>query len=248
MADRTYYDILKINPIDGAEMVWIPAGEFLMGTAEAEVDAWLKSDASLNQEDFADEMPQRKITLDGYWIYKTPVTVKQYRFFCQKTNRDMSKVPGQQDDHPIANVSWEDAKAYCKWAGAQLPTEAQWEKAARGSDGRRYPWGNEWDKSKCAYYSKYPVGSYPQGISPYGVLDMAGNVWQWCADWYKEDYYKTAPSHNPQGPATGQSRVVRGGSWFYYYPYDFRSAFRYDVEPDIRNDDDGFRCVSGLKE
>lgn len=236
----------RINARDEAEMVWIPPGEFLMGTGEAEVDAWLKSDASLTQAHFADEMPQRKVTLDGYWIYKTPVTVKQYRFYCQKTNRELPEQPSKsQDNCPVVNVTWDDAVAYCKWAGTQLPTEAQWEKAARGTDGRQYPWGKEWDSGKCASSTIEKVGSFPQGISPYGVLDMAGNVWQWCADWYDENYYKAAPNTNPTGPTneTG-ARALRGGSWFYSGPFFFRCATRYWSGPTDWTVDRGFRCVA----
>jgi formylglycine-generating enzyme required for sulfatase activity len=132
------------------------------------------------------------------------------------------------------NVSWDGAAAYAQWAGASLPTEAQWEKAARGTDGRVYPWGNAWDASKaqCSKEkwgdAKTPaaVGSFLTGASPFGCLDMAGNVWEWCADWYDAGYYKTASAKNPTGPATGTSRVLRGGSWSGDTPDDFRAAYR----------------------
>ena len=167
-----------INPKDGAEMVWVPAGEFLMG--------------STDDEGVRDERPQRKVYLDGYWMYKTEVTVAQYRKFCEATNREMPEAPewGWKEDHPVVNVSWHDAVDYAKWAGASLPTEAQWEKAARGTDGRVFPWGNEWDAGACANSVSWslkgtkPVGSCPAGASPYGCVDMAGNAWEWCADWY----------------------------------------------------------------
>ena len=152
----------RTNPKDGAAMLYIPAGEFTMGS---------------NEND--DEKPQRKVNLDGYWIYKREVTVAQYRKFCRATNRQMPEAPswGCKDHHPIVNVSWDDAKAYADWAGVALPTEAQWEKAARGIDGREYPWGNEWDSSKYAnsdgtrVSSTKPVGSYTVDDSPYGAVD-----------------------------------------------------------------------------
>ena len=123
----------RINPKDGAVMVYVPAGEFVMG-----------------DDQMPRSSPRRTVTLDAFWIYKNDVTVAQYRKFCQATGRQMPQTPtwGWKDDHPVVNVTWDDAKAYCDWAGAALPTEAQWEKAARGTDGRMYPWGNEWDAGK----------------------------------------------------------------------------------------------------
>jgi len=201
--------ITRINPKDGATMVYVPAGEFLMGSKDGE-----------GQDD---ERPQHKVFLTGYWIYRTEVTVAQYKKFCQATGRVMATDPPWkwQDDHPVVNVFWDDAAAYAQWANAALPTEAQWEKAARGTDSRVYPWGNDWDGEKCQNSvggknagKTAPVGSMPAGASPYGCLDMAGNVWEWCADWYDAGYYKNAPARNPTGPATGTTRVLRGGSWF----------------------------------
>jgi formylglycine-generating enzyme required for sulfatase activity len=229
----------KLNPQDGAAMVWVPAGEFTMGDIDGE-----------------DEVPQRRVYVDGYWVYKNLVTVAQYRRFCTATGRQMPEVPswGWQDTHPVVNVSWEDAKAYCEWAGTSLPTEAQWEKAARGVDGRMYPWGNEfstshlWSSKKEGGDAKStaPVGSFPSGASPYGALDMAGNVWQWCADWYDEKYYANAPKRNPTGPNTGQSRVLRGGSWDFVSPVYFRTVDRDFVPPGFYSHFVGFRCVQGL--
>ena len=226
-----------INPKDGAEMVYVPAGEFLMGSPEGTGND--------------DEHPQRRVYLDGFWIDKTEVTVAQYRRFCQATGRQMPDAPpwGWQDDHPVVNVTWNDAAAYAAWAGERLPTEAEWEKAARGTDGRQYPWGNGWDAGKCANNSSTTkaVGSYPSGASPYGALDMAGNVMEWCADWYDVSYYGTAPSRNPVGPLSGNWMVLRGGSWPYDHASDFRcAARRYFTGPDCRTGDCGFRCVRGL--
>ncbi len=233
----------KTNPKDGAEMILIPAGDFLMGSTDADK---LADDR---------EKPQHKVYLDAYYMYKTEVTVAQYRKFCTATDRKMPNAPdwGWQDTHPIVNVTWNDAKAYADWAGAILPTEAQWEKAARGGDGRIYPWGNTWDATKCANRENsgngnttrgtHPVGSFPTGASPYGVMDMAGNAWEWCADWYGAGYYKNSPLKNPIGPATGECRVMRGGSWFNSYGI-CRGALRTDGDPGDNDDGFGFRCAS----
>jgi len=230
---------IQINPKDGMEMVYVPAGEFLMGSDE-----------------YKNEQPPHTVDIDGYWIYKTPVTVAQYRAFCRATGRDMPSAPDWvwRNIHPVVNVNWDDAQAYATWAGATLPTEAQWEKAARGTDGRVYPWGNDWDAGKvqCSKIEvrdaerTAPVGRYPAGASPYGCLDMSGNVWEWCADWYDKDYYQNAPTLNPTGPATGTKRSLRGGSWLYYEPRYFRAAFRYSHAPSFRYCHVGFRCIMRL--
>jgi formylglycine-generating enzyme required for sulfatase activity/outer membrane protein assembly factor BamB len=223
----------RVNPKDGAAMVLVPAGEFLMGSKEG--------------EGFQGEFPQRKVMLDDYYIYKYLVTVDEYRRFCHETVRTMPPEPSWkwQDTHPIVNVTWDDARAYAAWAGAALPTEAQFEKAARGADGRTFVWGNTFTKSTChtSDGKTAPVGSYPTGISPYGALDMAGNVWEWCSDWYDPDYYASAPAHNPPGPPTGTTRVLRGGSWGFNVAEFFRVAYRNRCLPGCRYGDYGFRCV-----
>ncbi len=204
---------VMVHPKDGAKMVWVPAGMFFMGSSDAEIARWCKDHPADKPETLENEKPQHALYLDGYWIYQHDVTVAQYRNFCEETGRQMPVAPGWGwiDDHPIVRVSWEDAHAYAEWAGAALPTEAEWEKAARGTDGRIYPWGNEWDVSKCSNAVEYnpgqtrPIDTYPSGDSPYGCSDMAGNVWQWCADWYGEDYYRHSPAVNPSGPESGTS-------------------------------------------
>lgn len=161
------------------------------------------------------------------------------------------------DSRPVVGVSWEDAAAYCKWLSGKLgvqfklPTEAQWEKAARGTDGRKYPWGNtEPDKTLANFGYEVdkttPVGSYPKGASPYGLLDMAGNVREWCRDWYRKRYYKSAPDKNPTGPKSGSSRVYRSGSWG-DGASDLRCAYRYSSEPSYRSDALGFRLCQDDK-
>jgi len=208
--------VAKMNPEDGPLMITIPAGKFIMGS---------------NDEN-GDEKPVHTVYLDTYQIGKYEVTVAQYRKFCKATGKKMPEAPrlGWKNDHPIVNVSWYDASAYCKWAGGRLPTEAEWEKAARGTDGRTYPWGDTWDKNKCAngelhLASTVSVGSYPADASPYGCMDMAGNVWEWCADWSGGDYYRTSPSRNPKGPSKGNFRVLRGGGWFHEPPQPPPSSF-----------------------
>jgi len=218
---------------DGMVLVYIPAGEFTMGSNEG-----------LDRE-----KPPHRVYLDGYWMGKTEVTVKQFQAFIDFTHnkttaeKENSRYywnnPGfsQNENHSVGSLSWNDAMEYCTWLSKikglrfTLPTEAQWEKGSRGTDGRKYPWGdnepyyngkwyanyrakNEWEKKgEDGFSYSSPVGSYPQGASHYGLLDMAGNVWEWCSDWYLKDYYKESPGFNPVGPSTGDWRVIRGGAW-----------------------------------
>ncbi len=243
------------------EMVYIPASSFLMGNNGSE--GW----------SYDDEFPQHSVYLSGYWIGKYEVTRGEYRRFMQATGRaapayweayqdwsypyDDGNGFTQTDDHPVVGVTWYDAEAYCAWAGGQLPTEAQWEKAARwtGSYPNVYPWGNAWDAERCnnSYdtnpagggyqgWQTAPVGSYPSGASPYGLQDMAGNVWEWCSDWYSGSYYSVSPSTDPQGPSSGSYRVLRGGGW-YYDDYDNRCADRDNYDPYYWNSGGGFRLV-----
>lgn len=263
----------RTNPKDGAEMVLVPAGPFKMGMDPMPMDQEQRE--QLNT-------PKHEVTLDGYWIYKYPVTVKQYRKYLEANKEQKpnwmftGKMPdeplwGWRDDHPMVNVTWGEAVGYAKWAGAELPTEAQWEKAARGTDERLYPWGNNWDPEACVHSDKVfcdakgtrPVGSCPKNVSPYGVMDMAGNVWQFCDDRFRKDWYSRAETTNPKGPPqyieipksetnpnggreySGGS-VTRGGSWALCAPKVFQTVdrdFYTGVDLAYAGMDTGFRCV-----
>ena len=226
----------RVNSKDGAEMVYVPAGPFVIGLYHG-----------LNESGI--------VTMDAYWIFKNDVTVAQFRKFCRATGRKMPDPPpwGWKDNHPVVNVSWNSAKAYCDWARVRLPTYAQWEKAARGTDGRNYPWGDKGDPGKLRYSkeqegdagSTAPVGSFPAGASPCGCLDKAGNVFQWCADWNDGSLNLKRAKHNPQGPTTGRFRELRGSSW--YLPpnrgVDFRCGQGMGAEPTNSTDNWGFRAV-----
>ena len=277
VSDNTQHQI-RTNATDGAEMVFVPAGDFTMGSSEDQINSiyqeGVKVIPSLSRLEYEAEGPQHKVYLDGYWIYKTPVTVSQYKKFSAATGHPMPDTPewGWKDDHPIVNVLWSDAEAYSRWAGVHLPSEAQWEKAARGTDARQYPWGNKWDETRLQCSKRAPsdagrtapVGSFPTGASPYGCLDMAGNVWEWCEDWYGADYYKKSPERNPTGPESGSYRVMRGGSWRYGGPISFmfrvsdRSRQAPEGSTSVRDPDSGglwkahdemgFRCVTAQQD
>ncbi|WP_319586128.1 SUMF1/EgtB/PvdO family nonheme iron enzyme [uncultured Desulfobulbus sp.] len=231
-------------------MVWVPKGKFWMGSTDAQIAKVLNEAPTLVREWYDNEQPLHTVYLSGYWIYKYEVTVAQYRKFCTKTGRLMPIAPDWRwiDSHPIVNVSWQDASAYAKWAEASLPTEAQWEKAARGTDGRIFPWGNQFDTSKCNESSKellrtQPVGSYPDGASPYGCMDMAGNAWEYCSDWYSADYYAKSPFRNPTGPKKGIEHSLRGGSWWDNMVNNERCSRRARILPASSDYHSGFRCV-----
>jgi len=225
---------------DGAIVVRVPAGEFLMGSPEGVGEA--------------PERPQHQVYVSEFLIDKTEVTWRQFQKFAAAKGIPLSPVPiwGTPDDYPASFIIWEQAQGYCTWVGGRLPTEAEWEKAARGTDGRRYSWGNMWEADRCNSQDGGPhrpesVGSYQHCLSPYGVLDMAGNMWEWCADWYDENYYAKSPPQNPMGPTSGVLRVLRGGSWMNLEEY-LRAAFRYKGDPTYRNSSYGFRCVQDVKE
>jgi formylglycine-generating enzyme required for sulfatase activity len=224
-----------INQVDGADLVWVPPGTFTMGSDRGE----------------RREQPAHVVAMQGFWIYKYPVTVAQYRRYYEALGRTLRAEPpwGWHDDHPVVNVTWLYAAGYADWAGAVLPTEAQWEYAARGADGRAYPWGDEWRPERCVNSAERPrtsvgaVGTALDGLSAHGAADMAGNVWEWTADWYDECYYARSPECDPPGPSAGTHRVVRGGSWGNCLPEDFRASTRAMCDPAARGCSIGFRCA-----
>ena len=227
---------VEINPLDGASMVYIPAGDFIMG-----------SDApSANP----DERPAHTVTLDAFWLYQTEVTNAQYHCCITEGACEGSLSRYPEDNLPAVNVNWFDAQAYCQWAGGDLPTEAQWEKGARGTDERPFPWGDVFPTCDLAnfincYQSKeIAVGSLPGGASPYGALDMAGNVWEWVRDWYDPEFYGVSPNSNPTGPVEVEEefRVQRGGS-FENDPDMLYVSIRSRSGPEKSDYRKGFRCV-----
>jgi sulfatase modifying factor 1 len=248
----------KVNARDGAEMIWVPAGSFTMGMGDEDIAKLVKERQGWKAEWFFGEKPKHTVTLDGYWIYKYEVTLAQYKKFCKETGRTVPDQPKWSSDaHPAVNITWEQAQAYGQWAGTRLPTEAEWEKAARGDDSRIFPWGNAWDEEKCNNWSDHqkigggyqalrgaPVGSYPASASPYGCQDMAGNAWEWVTDWYDPVYYADSPKMNPGGPEIGEMRVMRGGSWG-SSSKSLRTTTRNAEAPDLSyRDDGGFRCAA----
>ena len=238
--------IIELAPDVTMVFVRVPAGAFLMG-----------SDPSRDKQAESDEQPQHKVILDEYLIGKYPVTNRQYQAFTQAIHRKNGKIPAGKENHPVVFVNWQNAIDFCEWATkvsgvrVRLPREAEWEKAARGGDGRLYPWGDQApDAARSNFINNVqdttPVGKYsPQGDSPYGCADMAGNVWEWVADWYAEDFYKNSPDRNPSGPSSGQSCVLRGGSWGSSVSY-LRSASRDDNGPSGTGYGIGFRCACAI--
>jgi len=235
--------------VDLVPMVTIPAGEFLMGSPE--------------ETGRADERPQRSVYLDEFVIDQVEVTNERYLAFVASTGHRSPPNPYGTgplvsvkgiEQLPVVQATWYDAKAYCSWAKKRLPTEAEWEKAARGTDGRLFPWGNEPATSKRANFDReweeehtlHPVGSLPYGDSPYGVKDLSGNAREWVQDWYDPEYYQHAPDRNPQGPnKRGVVRSIRGGSW--HSPIsDITTTARGRGGFALQTHGTGFRCARGF--
>lgn len=240
---------LAVNRKDGSVMVHIPEGEFEMGDGKE------------------GNCPKHRVCLSAYWIGVFCVSNAQYLKFVEATGhrapdqsdhgraREIWKgrsFPKEKASHPVVCVSWNDAVAYGKWADCELATEAQWEKAARGPRGLIYPWGNDWDARRCrndrnkGSATTGPVFSYPGGTSGYGTYNQAGNIWEWCTDWYEDSYYGQSPKRDPLGPERGSDRVNRGGSWWPGVPALFRGAARTRAGPSFRAAGRGFRLVRTL--
>lgn len=241
------------------EMVSVPEGWFLMGSNKKE-----------DRYAYLPEMPQRKVFLDAFEIDKYEVTTVQFLKFVLAMGRsplidwryDGGNFQDTMANHPVMHVSWFDADAYCTWAGKRLPTEAEWEKAARGEDGRIYPWGSQAAGLSRSNFGRtglsgpvrdrperlllYPpiisVDKYDNAVSPYGLFQMSGNVAEWVADWYDKDYYKSAPERNPKGPEKGTQKSFRGGGWIDSTP-SVRVAQRNGTDPNTKMNWLGFRCA-----
>ncbi len=252
-----YEEFLSLK--DSTIFVYIPEGSFIMGNEDKYNDG--------------DESPQHQVYLKGFFISKYEITNRQYKKFCTETGHRYPEDPGFDEmkdyfnnypDCPVVNVSYYDALKYCEWAGYDLPTEAQWEKASRGDDKRMYPWGNHFPYWHNEYFANYdpgirdldgykytsPVDTYKNGQSPYGIYNMAGNVWEWCRDIYNEKFYKESPEKNPlckiPSGKHAKDRVVRGGS-FLFFSWNMRCSnrsFYYEMEgwKDL-----GFRVVKEVK-
>lgn len=296
-----------VNPIDGAALVWVPEGSFPMGSERSDVirlwrrhdwdQRWL--DTQVGGSTWIGELYRHDVRLDGFWLYRDPVTIGRYHRFMIDTghpapvdpqvhhSRNSAWLDGAPlsgaEELPVSSVSWDDAVAYASWAGARLPTEAEWEYAARGPEARLFPWGDDWDPSACRtaetiagqafrdndLWRRWLLGEdgdggwrrdhvaqldgptpndrYPRDRAWCGAIGLAGQVREWCADWYDPDYYRASPADNPTGPdrphGPGAGRVLRGGSWL-SPAYTSRGAQRLFYPPDSRDTNDhGFRCV-----
>jgi len=282
-----------LRPADRMPMVYVPAGEFVMGLDEADLRFAMVLCARHNpschlcdpERDacrldwFKDALPAHRVALDAFWMDQTEVTTAQYARCVRAgacTPPEKSSLYTNQayygnpaySRYPVLHVTWEQASAYCAWVGGRLPTEAEWEYAARGPQATRFPWGDEFDGARVnycdagcwfswrddavndGYADTAPVGNYPAGASWCGALDLAGNLWEWVADWYAEDTYahvsSQEPLRNPVGPPSGEARVLRGGSWG-VEPVYTNSAYRWHAYPDRSKIYWGFRCVRSAR-
>jgi formylglycine-generating enzyme required for sulfatase activity len=220
-------------------MVLVPAGEFTMGSDEGDDD----------------EQPVHRVVLDSFYLDTFEVTNGRFAKFVAAIQSEPpwgfadQETPVVDAERPVRWVTWLEATGYCLWAGKRLPTEAEWEKAARGTDGRVYPWGNDPPTAVQAVFglkegaeTASPVGDHPQGRSPYGIHDLAGNLYEWVSDWYDDLFYQTPPTRNPRGPSNGTAKVQRGGSYI-NSPYRLRATFRTKADPTEHDPHVGFRCA-----
>jgi serine/threonine protein kinase len=251
----------RLNPNDGAGMVYVPAGDFSMGMTPEQAQYLLSICKGCKSTVYDASQPANQVYLEAYWIYQTEVTNRMYKN-CEKagacpapsrkSSDSRSNYYGNStyDNYPVIYVDWFSADKYCTWAGGRLPTAAEWEKAARGTDGRLFPWGNAAPDGNLANFNSLfgdttEVGSFPGGASPYNALDLAGNVWEWVADWFERDYYSSSPSNNPQGPLNSSInwRSGRGGQAF-MSAGEISPAFNDGWEPNEIGSAVGFRCAS----
>lgn len=267
--------IVRPNPNDVSDMAFIRGGKFVRGSTFAENQTAFKmcrkNDRSCKLWWFSDEYPLKMVMLQTYLIDIYEVTNEKYLQFVEATGHPPalddscttdacregnlwkeSSFPSKIRRQPVTQVSWYDAQVYCQWKGKRLPTEAEWEKAARGPSGSFYPWGNAFPQGRATFKRKWQglhtmtnVGSYPNGVSVYGVHDMAGNVWEWVSDWYSRTYYNRGTKNNPKGLSKGEFKSLRGGSWV-NFAGTLRSAFRRWSRPDVRFNDTGFRCAKSV--
>jgi len=227
-------------------MVLIPAGEFTMGRTKDTPDDKTK----MRPIALLDDRPAHKVWVDQFLLDRTEVTQKQYSEFVQATKRKPpyhwlnESAPPEGADWPIHNVDWDDAKSYCEWRGKRLPTEAEWERAARGGkEALSYPWGDKADRKLAIYEVQTgpgPVAKFP--ANEFGLHDMAGGVSEWCSDWFEREYYKTSPAKNPKGPEQGVYKVIRGGAWS-DSAARITVFFRNWVRPNQKTPNLGFRCA-----
>lgn len=234
---------MKFLRKDGMVQVYIPAGEFLMGS---------------RQDKGAGRLKAHMVYLDAYWIDQTEVTNAMYaRCVADGACWPPASVnpyfgKAEYADHPVVYVGWQKAQEYCRWVGGRLPTEAEWEKAARGTDGRRYPWGNKRPTDSLLNFNgthgqPQSAYAYLTGISPYGLLNMAGNVREWTADWFSETYYEVSSYKNPQGPSSGEVKSLRGGA-YWDDAKQVQTFYRLSHDPTSPGENRGFRCVEEANE
>ena len=221
------------NHVDGGVAVWIPAGRFAMGSKGGD----------------RNERPVHEAYTDSYYMDLRPVTNSMFAEFGRSSGYSLDWIlPEGCEDHPVVDVNWHDAQAYCQWAEKRLPTEAEWEKAARGFDERAFPWGNSFAAARVSilrngFSGTSPTGNFPEGCSPFGILDLAGNVWEWVADRYDPDRYSRRQPELAPDEVAGEDRVMRGGSWISHQRY-LRCSKREHAPPDQRSRFVGFRCVT----
>ena len=238
--DLTEIPWYRVNPKDGSELVLVPGGCFWMGSGDEDPDAY----------DL--EKPRHLHYVEPFYFGIACVTVAQFRRFVKETNSAAgSSWQNDPDEHPVRSVDWHDAMAYCSWAGLRLPTEAEWELAARGYGALKYPWGKEWEEGRrvCWDKQKGPKGStaavydHPEGVSPFGSFQQSGNLWEWCADAFDRTAYRRYARGDLSVPSEGGGRVLRGGSWSLDFPRRFRGGLRYDFYQFSRGVNLGFRAA-----